>query len=188
MPIRCHTLPCRPAHLSMELQSKGRGCQCEDREAQLDSLAAIPAHRAARAAAGARRLQQHSLVHDISAGNRAREGQLAGFCIGSEPGVPFLQTCPDQSLVGRSVGGWSTRRPIDWGKQASMDCSSPVDVRTAVTTKFMALQALIGGTLPARNPVVPAGADEGFEPPPAVFPVEGSEQKSFPLALAGAGR
>ena len=54
-------------------------------------LAALPAHRAAGAAAGARRLQQRRLVHLNGAAGESswRRATPRGFCRCSEPGMHF---------------------------------------------------------------------------------------------------
>ena len=50
-------------------------------------------------------------------------------------------------------------------------------------------QALQGGSMPARNPMLPTASSEDFAPPPTVFAAEGAKpQQSFPLALLGSGR
>ena len=53
----------------------------------------------------------------------------------------------------------------------------------------MFMQALQGGSMPARNPMLPRASSEDFVPPPTVFAAEGAKmQQSFPLALLGSGR
>ena len=57
------------------------------------------------------------------------------------------------------------------------------------TRDLHALQALQGGCMPARNPLLPGASSDSFIPPPTVYAAEGAaSQQSFPLALLGSGR
>lgn len=57
------------------------------------------------------------------------------------------------------------------------------------TRDVHALQALQGGCMPARNPLLPGASSDSFIPPPTVYAADGAaSQQSFPLALLGSGR
>ncbi|CAK0761411.1 hypothetical protein CVIRNUC_002857 [Coccomyxa viridis] len=62
----------------------------------------------------------------------------------------------------------------------------------ALTPQAFALevnQALQGGCMPARNPLLPGASSDSFIPPPTVYAADGAaSQQSFPLALLGSGR
>ncbi|CAL8467656.1 g7194 [Coccomyxa elongata] len=93
----------------------------------------------------------------------------------------FLHTGPLALLPvrdGYSNIVWSTSL-----QQASaLEKASPHEFALAVN------EALRGGFPPARNPLLPMRSAEEFAAPPAVFAVEETQQRSFPLACAGAGR
>lgn len=70
-------------------------------------------------------------------------------------------------------------------KHLSQTCSM---AQTICLINTCDIQALNGGSTPAGNPLLPSSSGEEFAAPPAVFAVDGSKQRSFPLTLAGAGR